>query len=64
MPATVPVWNAILEALFENTARLLFGGIEKFTVLPPVENCMEGSSLATSAFEVNFRVNWPEIGVG
>src|SRR5262245_40144373 len=62
VPDTVPVWKAILEAPFEKTARVVLAGMEKLTVLPPVENWMDGSSLATSALGMNLSVSWPVIG--
>src|SRR5262245_61763622 len=61
VPATVPVNTMTGDA---NTAVVLFAGIVKFTVRAPFENCVIGSSVSISAFEVNVSVSLPAIGLG
>src|SRR5262249_6407665 len=47
-----------------NTTAVLFAGIVKFTVRVPFENCVIGSSVAISAFDVNVSVSRPASGLG
>jgi hypothetical protein len=56
VPATVPVSS---EIWLENTAVVVFAAIVKLTVRDPDENCVAGSSLGTSAVDVNVIVSWP-----
>ena len=58
-PETVPVCTvgAVEKAL------VWPAGIVKFSVLPPLENWMAGSSAALTASGMNSRVREPEIGI-
>jgi len=56
VPATVPVRSITGDA---NVAAVCPAGIVKLTILEPVENCTAGSSLGTSALDVNESVNCP-----
>ena len=60
-PVTVPVNSCSAD---ENTAAVVPAGIEKLAVLDPEENCVAGSSLGTSACEVNANVSWPVNVIG
>ena len=48
VPATVPVTSINGDG---NIALVVFAGIVKFTVLPPVENCTAGSSIGRTAVD-------------
>jgi hypothetical protein len=61
VPATVPVNTMTGDA---NTTVVPFAGTVKFTVRVPFENCVIGSSVAISAFEVNVKVSLPASALG
>src|SRR5262245_11157294 len=61
VPATVPVNTITGDA---NTTVVPFAGIVKFTVRVPFENCVIGSSVAISAFDVKVNVSLPASALG
>jgi hypothetical protein len=61
VPATVPVENATSGAPLK-LLLVLFAGIVKPTLRPPVANCTAGSSLGTSAVGVKVKTSSPVKG--
>src|SRR4051794_18912182 len=57
VPATVPTNSIVGDA---KTASVLFAGIVNFTTLEPFENCVIGSSIGTSAEDLNESESCPE----
>src|ERR1041385_720332 len=49
-PDTEPVWSLMVVVLFGKIAWVVFAGIVKLTVLPPVANWTAGSGLKRSGF--------------
>jgi len=63
VPTTVPVWNcAVVAPLVPNTAVVVFAGIVKLTVNPPLENWIAGSM--TTAPELKDKLSVPESASG
>ena len=64
LPAVVPVCSAMLVAFPLNSTLVELAGMVKFAVLPPLANCMAGSSVNTVDTKVSFMVPCNASGYG